>query len=173
MGDDSGVSGRVLTVVSTMDNNILCFAGHASGLEGGLESFLQNGTDCNVANGCGTHIHGGTSCDNATTQAGHWYNNATEEMDPWALLGYLETTSEGIAMYGTCVNVGFPPGDAIDKPFIVHASDGTRVACGILQHDSHGDGDMNMTIPTSNANRRDMVVMLFGFLVVAVALLWW
>ena len=170
LGDSTAVTGKVLTIASkaTHSESILCYVGTAEGLEAGINSYLNDGTDCNVENGCGTHIHSGTSCENTTTQGGHWYNDTELETDPWLTSGYLETDNSGTAMYGSCVNVGFTPADAVDKPFIVHGSDGSRVACGMLQigQDDGGDG-----MVTSDAYIHPKVMMRLGF-VAAFAVAW-
>jgi len=170
LSDDSTVTGNVLTVasLSSETDSILCYAGNGQGVEAGITSYLNNGTDCNVENGCGAHIHSGTSCNNSTTQGGHWYDSDTLEADPWATLGYLETTSDGTTMYGTCVNVGFPPAEAVDRPFIIHASDGSRVSCGMLTVEQGGDD------ATSSATREETrkACILFGFVVALVMAFW-
>ena len=109
----------------------LCYVGYASGLMQNVESFLQGGDACNVANGCGTHIHAGFSCE-PDEQLGHWYSEELE-VDPWLLLGYESTDEAGNAVFGDCTETGFPALDAEDRAFIVHGSDGSRVSCGILQ----------------------------------------
>lgn len=52
-------------------------------------------------------------------------------VDPWIYTGYLSTSGDGSATYAACVKTGNLNFE--DKPFIMHAADGSRVACGLLQ----------------------------------------
>jgi hypothetical protein len=107
---------------------------YMSGLANGLEPNLQgppNGTDCTAVNGCGVHIHSGTSCDNVTTQGGHLWNNESLTFDPWTYVFYNTTDAEGMTHFAKTVDMG--PGTSINgRAFIVHANNGSRVSCGIL-----------------------------------------
>ena len=72
----SGATGNV--VIQTIEPDVACYFGGAQKLEPNLVSFLNKnktlmGMNCNVTNGCGVHIHNGTSCFNVTTQGGHYY----------------------------------------------------------------------------------------------------
>jgi hypothetical protein len=92
------------------------------------------GKDCNFTNGCGIHIHNGTSCFNVTTQGGHVYNRTTIPIDPWLYTMYHATDANGNAYFSGCVENGVP--SFIGNPFIVHSNNGTRVSCGILEGDA-------------------------------------
>jgi hypothetical protein len=135
LGDDSMAEAEAFVAGDEM---FLCYAGMARGLEANVMSFMsEGGMDCNVANGCGTHMHQGTSCENIDTQGGHWYE--TEE-DPWLMESYLTTTADGMAYFGNCLMVGSATSMAEGRPFIVHDSMGNRVSCGILEaRDAMGD----------------------------------
>ena len=83
----SGVTSQVS--VHTLDDGLVCYFGLATSLEPDLVSYRNpdeflNGMDCNFTNGCGVHIHNGTSCTNSTTQGGH-YTVTTSKL----ILGYL------------------------------------------------------------------------------------
>jgi len=47
---------------------------------------ISNAAD-NVTNGCGVHVHSGTSCASA---GGHFYSSAITS-DPWLPVGYVAT----------------------------------------------------------------------------------
>ncbi|KAL3922539.1 MAG: hypothetical protein SGILL_002150 [Bacillariaceae sp.] len=68
---------------------------------------------------------------------GHWYNNETLSSDPWAVIGYPVTDSLGVGAYADCVSTGFDlesdPSQLVGRAFIVHAEDGSRVSCGIIE----------------------------------------
>jgi len=123
------------TDVTTAPNDVVCFVGSAMDLENSLMSTNGGGgDDCTAANGCGVHIHSGTSCDDKEGQGGHWY--AAELVDPWKLVGYKETNSTGYGKYASCVHTGIDlvsnPDELLGHPFIVHANDGSRVSCGLI-----------------------------------------
>lgn len=126
-GDGSTTTGEASVVGNDM---FLCYAGMAQGLEADILSFLDGGADCNVTNGCGTHMHSGNSCDSVETQGGHWYETAE---DPWLIEGYLSTTTDGMAYFGRCLMVGAATSMAENQPFVIHDSMGGRVSCGILE----------------------------------------
>lgn len=96
-------------------------------------SFLN--LESNVT-GAGTHIHTGTTCHDAALVGGHyWYKGVNETVpDPW--------TEEFGAVYATDVT-GFAKGnfvltngygfqDNLGHVVVVHASDGSRIGCGVL-----------------------------------------
>lgn len=95
------------------------------------------GTDCSATNGCGVHVHVGTgpdACTNTTTQGGHWWNDTALPVDPWAVVGYLDTSVDGAASFADCVYTGSMESLG-SRAFIVHANDGSRVACGLMETD--------------------------------------
>jgi len=126
LNNTPGQGGEVMTV--SLDETI-CFAGSASG--------LSHHSMCNPSetqNGCGAHVHSGTSCENTDTQGGHLYG--TPE-DPWALVGYSTTSGRGNTIFGDCVYIGSSASEALSKPFIVHEQDGSRAICGLLKRNSN------------------------------------
>jgi len=126
------VAGAGPVVIYPFDGRI-CFMGSAVQLEPDLVSFLANesSTNCTAKNGCGAHVHEGKDCTNDDTQLGHFYNADELEEDPWALVGYLTTDSAGDAYFVDCLTT--LEDDYDGRAFIVHANDGSRVACGLLE----------------------------------------
>ena len=132
----SNVSSNV--VVQPM-KDIACYFGAAKNLEPNLVSYVnQNktlmGMNCNFTNGCGVHIHNGTSCFNRTVQGGHYYNEVTYPIDPWLYTMYHSTDQNGNAFFTGCVETGVK--DFIDRPFVLHSDNGARVSCGLLRDDA-------------------------------------
>jgi hypothetical protein len=130
----SGVSSNV--VVRTVAPDIACYFGFAQNLEPNLISYLNDnktlmGKDCNFTNGCGVHIHNGTSCFNVTTQGGHYYNKTTYPIDPWLYTMYQASDNNGDAYFTGCAETGVP--SFVNRPFIIHSNNGTRVSCGLLK----------------------------------------
>jgi hypothetical protein len=131
----SGVTSNV--TLHTMEPDIACYFGMARNLEPNLVSFLnQNrtlkGMNCNFTNGCGVHIHNGTSCFNTTTQGGHYYNKAKYPVDPWLYTMYHATDSTGYAYFTGCAETGLSVSSFVNRPFVVHSNNGTRVSCGLF-----------------------------------------
>mmetsp|Transcript_73716 Transcript_73716/g.116748 ORF Transcript_73716/g.116748 Transcript_73716/m.116748 type:complete len:887 (+) Transcript_73716:103-2763(+) len=119
----SGVFGEV--TLFTTPTGILG-VGTAMGLEANL-SAAPAGTDCLANNGCGVHVHSGTSCTNSSTQGGHYFGASP---DPWSSIRYANTDSNGSAAFAFHVTTDSTSIDG--KPFILHNNAGARVACGII-----------------------------------------
>ena len=50
-------------------NDVVCFVGSAQQLEADIESvYGGGGIQCSATNGCGVHVHAGTSCDTTAAQ---------------------------------------------------------------------------------------------------------
>lgn len=134
----SGVTGTV--TVQTIEPDIACYFGSAKNLEPNLVSFMNNKftvrPDCNFTNGCGVHLHNGTSCFNVSTQGGHYYNKATYPVDPWLFTMYPKTDSVGSAFYTGCAETGITSFQ--NFPFVIHSNNGSRVSCGLLTSDVTG-----------------------------------
>ena len=157
---DSSAMGSV-AALPVEDTTMICYMGYAVNLEPDLLSVHSgaNGTDCSETNGCGTHIHAGKSCADKDSQMGHFYNEealggdsaVALGVDPWAILGYDYTSSDGEADYMNCVRTGET--DYMNRAFIVHANDGSRVACGLLEEASEDsdDGDSSESAATGKA----------------------
>jgi hypothetical protein len=109
--NDSKASGSV--VVYQPDDEHVCHFGTGSGFTPNVVSFLSGGAQCTNANGCGAHIHSGTSCASSASQGGHYYNTAVVAVDPWKNAGYLTTLYQlspngrnGVQKQGLCVARG-------------------------------------------------------------------
>jgi hypothetical protein len=123
--DNSGVAGGV-TIFSTPSR--IVGAGWATGLEASLSDSSNGGGDCTATNGCGVHVHNGSSCVSKTGQGGHL--RSSEDVDPWTTIRYGTTDALGRATFVFSFdsdNTGVQ-----GKPFIVHNNAGGRVSCGIL-----------------------------------------
>ena len=130
------VSGVRSNVMVQQFEDVACYFGFARSLEPNLVSYLNKnktlmGMNCNYTNGCGVHIHSGTSCLNRTTQGGHYYNEVTHPIDPWLYTMYHSTDKKGSAYYTGCVETGVV--DFINRPFVLHSNNGSRTSCGILR----------------------------------------
>ena len=112
----------------------VCYMGYAEGLDPDVESFLlETGSNqCSATNGCGAHIHSGTSCESLELQGGHYYDNDELSVDPWRYESYLKTDSSGLAALIGCAITGSDAADYDSRPFIVHKPDGSRLLCGLL-----------------------------------------
>jgi hypothetical protein len=132
---DSLIETDVVSQVTVYEVNMgtVCYFGSAINLEPNLLSYLSTddavGPNCNFTNGCGVHIHNGTSCLDKNSQGGHFYN-APE--DPWLNTMYTSTDATGDAYFTGCVETGVTEGSFVDRAFIVHSDNGTRVSCGLL-----------------------------------------
>ena len=68
-------------------SDVVCFVGAANGLAPNIASVNGGGgTDCSAKNGCGVHVHSGTSCDTVETQG-----TDTESCFVWFLFGFFST----------------------------------------------------------------------------------
>jgi hypothetical protein len=97
----------------------------------------------------GVHVHTGTSCDDATTQGGHYYvtwDDATPDvtLDPWlfdetpiAPTGasyYTDSSGKGKGHFDFDSGYGYD--DNVGHVIIIHESKAAgyaRIACGVLQ----------------------------------------
>lgn len=86
-----------------------------------------------MANSCGIHFHEGTDCE---SDAGAHYFSSILDEDPWASISYTAVESVGqyiAAGESVAVETGFEAIDIVGHAFIVHAYDGSRVACGLIE----------------------------------------
>lgn len=115
---DIVVSGNVMV---EFDSNMgLNFSYHVLGVE-------SNCTDC------GIHIHAGTSCDTHEQVLGHeWNSNYVEDL--WTTAGgaVYNSDSDGEAKGSFMIYNGFNYFENNHHATVVHAQDGTRIACGVL-----------------------------------------
>lgn len=154
--DESGVGG-FLTAYQVDSSDKICYHGTGSGLER------------NLAKHAGTHIHKGVSCESKEARMGHYYDSEAYMVDPWNVLGYKTTDAEGNAEYAACVETGVS--DYPGKTFLVHASDGHVVGCGVMRKDAEDetsassdtdDETSESTVRLSIFGFRTMVVFVLG-----------
>jgi hypothetical protein len=125
--DGSGVSGTAI-VYHPRQTDRVCFAGSGNHLEHNLDAASR---DCRATNGCGSHIHAGTSCVDSDRQGGHHYDPTKVVVDPWLSAGYKSTSGNGVGHFVGCLKTGEE--DFALKPFVLHDKSGVRVACGMLR----------------------------------------
>mmetsp|Transcript_13379 Transcript_13379/g.25166 ORF Transcript_13379/g.25166 Transcript_13379/m.25166 type:complete len:406 (-) Transcript_13379:108-1325(-) len=132
-----GASATVEGFVNVMEEvqpmiDAVCYQGYATGLEPNVESFLleTGSSQCNVTNGCGSHIHAGTGCATTEEQLGHFYDPEVVPVDPWLLESYHTTDDAGTGAFVGCVITGDE--DYFGRAFIVHGTDGSRLSCGTI-----------------------------------------
>merc|ERR1711933_405372 len=80
---------------------------------------------------CGIHVHEGTSCDTHEEVLGHYWNPNKMDVDPWNDK-YYNTNQFGTAKDKFKLNMGYPIRLTEGRTVVVHAQDGTRIACGVL-----------------------------------------
>jgi len=98
-----------------------------------LDTACTAGAADSIKNGCGIHVHTGTSCDQASAVGGHYHSEALAE-DAWLPVVY-EAAADGKSKQGTGVHVvtGLSNADIIGRVMVVHKlADGARIACGVI-----------------------------------------
>jgi len=94
----------------------------------GVDPMCASGAG-SAANSCGLHIHSGMTCtDNAL---GHYYTGSVTT-DPWTSVAYT-STADGKTTGSVVVDTGATQAEVVGRAFIVHAYDGSRIACALLQ----------------------------------------
>jgi len=95
-------------------------------------NFRGNGGQENCVD-CGVHIHSGTTCDDADQVGGHYWDE-NKVSDPWTTDNgsVYKSNPEGMSNATFTINSGYGIGDNVDHAVVVHAQDGTRIACGVL-----------------------------------------
>jgi len=136
-GTINGVQGKISVSVDPEDNEIT----YNYALEG-LESKVT---------GAGTHIHAGTTCDDADLVGGHYWDAGVVGPDPWtAEYGAVYSTNKkGRAVGSFKLNSGYAAKDIIEHAVVVHASDGSRVGCGVL-----GDYRESCSVPPGSKPKK-------------------
>ena len=94
-----------------------------------LQVDLPSSLSCQT-NTCGAHVHAGTGCADSSAQGGHMLN-VDGTTDAWtAKMTFVKTVGSVSTYYITFANGNTA---VLDKPFVVHNSDGVRVSCGVLR----------------------------------------
>merc|ERR1712046_564712 len=92
----------------------------------GLDPTCTAGAGDDVTNGCGIHVHSGMTCADASLVGGHYYSSALSS-DPWANVVYVaDSTSASVGH--TVVTTGLTLDAIVGHAFVVHHSDGSRIA---------------------------------------------
>ena len=76
-GDDGTGMVKVMSDLSPLVLDRVCYMGWATGLTPNVVSYLVDGStseQCNVKNGCGAHIHKGSGCATKDEQGSHYYD---------------------------------------------------------------------------------------------------
>merc|ERR1711972_348921 len=121
-----------MTVVSTSGSDTTATQTLTWSLKGTDPTCKANAGD-NVANGCGVHVHSGTSCDVAADVGGHYYSSSLSS-DPWAPMVYV-TAADGTSVEeaGVPVVTGLSTSDILRRVMVVHElASGARIACGVI-----------------------------------------
>ncbi len=99
-------------------------------------AFKMKNLEKNVA--AGTHIHSGTSCDDASLVGGHYWNDMGDPVsypDPWTPENeaVYRTDKKGRAKGKFYLHSGYKYALNLRHAVVVHAADGSRIGCGILR----------------------------------------
>lgn len=95
--------------VVSIEPSGVTYYGNVNGLEANLVA-----AECTATNGCGVHIHGGSSCTNTTTQGPHLWLPANST-DPWLVEKY---SSDAMGMSNLSNLIKFGTNNIEGKPFI-------------------------------------------------------
>lgn len=79
----------------------------------------------------GLHIHTGTSCAVAADVGGHYWDAAIGD-DTWKGAKW-RSNGRGESQGGVVLTTGYSYRQNIGHAVVIHNSDGTRIACGVLQ----------------------------------------
>ncbi|CAE7880393.1 unnamed protein product [Symbiodinium sp. KB8] len=90
-------------------------------------------TTCTAANCCGVHIHEGTTCSNAASVGGHYWNKDLYPEDPWMDVRYVIEGSMPSAVNDLSVTTGYNADDIDGRAVVVHDYDGVRIGCAIIE----------------------------------------
>merc|ERR1719343_1628694 len=99
----------------------------------GFDMACVKGAADGVKNGCGIHVHRGTSCKSADDVGGHYYSDALTA-DPWADVRYVANASGASdKLFGKAVTTGNSNGDITGRVIVVHDHSGRRIGCGVIK----------------------------------------
>jgi len=125
----------------------ICFTKELSDTGATLTMLSVSGLEPNIRDGAGVHVHEGTSCDTSDTQGSHYFKNG---VDPWlptiskvAPTGANYSTEQAVSTTTFQFDMGYGYDNAVGKVVVVHASNGDRIACGVLGPVSHTTLQLN------------------------------
>ena len=90
-------------------------------------------------NGCGIHIHEGTTCDDAGAVGGHYWkhNKNFGDVDPWADIRYTSGADGVVVSTDAIIEMldgnGYNSVKNTGRAVVIHDENGGRIACGILK----------------------------------------
>ena len=93
----------------------------------GLDPMCQSGPST-TPNSCGLHVHRERTC---TADAGPHYFTGTVTSDPWVSISYT-SSADNTASSSIVINTGATSDEIEGRAFLVHAFDGSRIACVTL-----------------------------------------
>jgi len=97
----------------------------------GLDTACVSRAADGVKNGCGIHVHTGSSCATHAGVGGHYWSPSSDP-DPWASVVYV-SDSAGASRGSATLETGLTASALAGRVFVVHELDsGARVACGKL-----------------------------------------
>jgi len=110
-----------------LDSGDIFIALHVNGIS---KDCSINATE--VEAGCTIQIFRGITCQNANLIGTPWWNDEVFDFNPWLDVTYSSTTSEIIMTAGHGYDAKTSVGHAVG----IHAADGNRIACGILEEET-------------------------------------
>jgi len=138
----------------------------------GLDPTCLSTFPVTAANGCGLHIHAGTTCEAA---AGHHYDPNLPD-DPWKKIRYTADNAGKGAGSTVGVVTNLSPTDIHGRALVVHDSTGGRIACTLIQGTAAdtgttpGPNDGTTTAPDDGTITIGPALYIGGFVVVALLL---
>merc|ERR1712242_41282 len=139
----------------------------------GLDPICLSNFSVTAPNGCGLHIHAGTSCD---TAAGHHYDSNLPH-DPWQKIRDIAEDNAGKGEGSTIgVITNLSPVDIYGRALVVHDSTGGRIACTLIQGTAQDPGttgapdDGTTATPDDGTITIGPAIYIGGFVVVALLL---
>ena len=101
--------------------------------DGAMKKLKYNLVNVEANKKGGLHIHEGKSCDTDEEVLGHWWRSKKFPEDPWNPKMYV-SKKNGKAKGNFKITSGWPKWLNDGRAVVVHASDGTRIGCGILSN---------------------------------------
>lgn len=108
----------------------------------GLDTACVANAGDDVTNGCGIHVHAGSTCDSHANVGGHYYSTALEPNDPWLPIVYVASSEGNENQKSVEVVTGLSNGDITGRVMVVHAlNSGERIACGVIERQPRENPD--------------------------------